>query len=193
MSPSLLAQLRGFAVRHRIPLGFFAMPLFVLTVKPTFLSLGLGAPMALFGLAFRTAASGSLRKNKALARHGLYRLCRNPLYFGSFVLLVGFTVMGGRWIHLATFPPLFLFVYDGIIQKEEIWLATKFPEEFPSFLISTPRFFPHSLPWTDLRRDLREDFQWQLVFKHREYEAWIGALSMAGLLGFLHYLNWRLF
>src|SRR5258706_16263477 len=62
-------------------------------------------------LALRAWATGHLRKNDALAVTGPYAYTRNPLYLGSFLIGVGFTIASGRFVLGFLFAALFLGIY----------------------------------------------------------------------------------
>src|SRR5207253_870079 len=94
--------------RWRVPLGFACAALFLVLARPRPLTLIIGGAVALPGLALRTWASGHLRKNDALAVSGPYAYTRNPLYLGSFLIGLGFTIAAGRLILGLVFAALFL-------------------------------------------------------------------------------------
>ena len=52
-------------------------------------------------------AAGTIRKNRVLTTHGPYAFTRNPLYFGSFIIGIGFGV-------LAFFVTLAMRVYQTL-------------------------------------------------------------------------------
>src|SRR5439155_3013450 len=78
--------------RWRVPLGFACAVVFLYFAKPTVWTLIAGAAVALPGLLLRAWASGHLRKNEMLATTGPYAYTRNPLYLGSFLIGLGFTI-----------------------------------------------------------------------------------------------------
>src|SRR5437870_3209682 len=83
--------------RIRVPLGFAFAILFLVFAKPTMLSIACGGGIAFIGVAIRAWSSGHIRKAKELAVSGPYAYTRNPLYVGSFILGVVFTVATGVW------------------------------------------------------------------------------------------------
>src|SRR3989442_13785310 len=97
--------------RWRVPLGFACAALFFLLARPRPLTLIVGAVIALPGLALRAWAVGCLRKNEALATDGPYAYTRNPLYLGSFLMGLGFTIAAVGLIFGARFGAPFLCVY----------------------------------------------------------------------------------
>ena len=94
--------------RWRVPLGFACAALFFLLAQARPATLIVGGLVALPGLALRAWATGHLRKNDALATTGPYAYTRNPLYLGSFVIGLGFTIAAGRLILGLVFAVLFL-------------------------------------------------------------------------------------
>ena len=109
--------------RWRVPLGFVCAVLFVLLAKPTLITLIAGAIVSLAGLALRAWSAGHIRKNDALATSGPYAHTRNPLYFGSFLLGLGFTIAAARWPLALLFVALFLGIYFPVMRVEASTLA----------------------------------------------------------------------
>src|SRR5215216_5850418 len=88
---------KRFLQRIRVPLGFLFAILFGVFSKPTFLTLATGGAIGLLGLLIRAWASGHIDKAATLAISGPYAHTRNPLYLGSFILGLGFTIAAGVW------------------------------------------------------------------------------------------------
>ena len=82
--------------RWRVPLGFLCGAFFIAFARPRPLTLVIGGAIALLGLALRAWAAGHIRKNAALATSGPYSYTRNPLYLGSFLLGLGFTIASSQ-------------------------------------------------------------------------------------------------
>ena len=166
------------ARRIRVPLGFVLAALYILLAHPTWLSIAVGALIALLGVAIRAAASGHITKNAALTTTGPYAYTRNPLYLGSIVIGIGFAVAAlSLWIVLAI-AVLFLAIYLPVISSEEQFLRGTFPE-FDTYAARVPRLVPRLAP-----RDLRDQgsFSWTRYRKHREYNALIGTVAMIAAL-----------
>lgn len=108
------------------------------------------------------------RKNRELCRLGPYSLMRNPLYFFSFVGVVGFTLALQHPLLTAATGAGFLLYYSAVIRSEERRLRALHGAEFDDYCATVPRFFPrlmmptgaeslqlHLAPFT---RGLREVF-----------------------------------
>src|ERR1700684_2751844 len=92
-----MTQWSKIARRIRVPLGFLFAVIYFWLARPTWRSLLLGAVIVLPGLFIRALASGHVRKNESLATSGPYAYTRNPLYFGSLLMGLGFCVAACSW------------------------------------------------------------------------------------------------
>jgi len=114
--------------RLRVPSGFLLVIVFAWFSRPTPLSMAIGVPFSLLGLALRAWAAGCLAKNRQLATGGPYAYTRNPLYIGTLLVAAGLAV-AARSVGLGLFfAAVFLLVYLPVIQLEEQHLRRLFPE-----------------------------------------------------------------
>jgi len=164
--------------QHRIVLSGVIGAILIYLSRPTVGSLWAGLPFVLLGEAIRTWSSGYIRKNKLLATDGPYAHTRNPLYLGSFGIGVGFVVMGNSIWVLIIFLSAFGLVYWGVIRSEEGHLARVFGARFEEYVRTVPRFLPR---WTRAPYEAG-GFDWALVWKHREYQAWAGIAGGVAIL-----------
>ena len=93
----------SFLSRIRVPVGFLLAGLFFYLAEPTWPSWLLGIGLAFLGMLLRAWATGHVRKNDQLAVAGPYAFTRHPLYLGSFVIGVGFSLAGGSLLMLVVF------------------------------------------------------------------------------------------
>src|ERR1044072_4025438 len=133
--------------RWRVPLGFLCAAVFLILAKPTRTALLAGACVSLLGLAIRAWAAGHIRKNAELATSGPYAFTRNPLYFGSFLLGLGFTIASGQLVLGLLFAALFLGIYLPVMRVEATTMAQLFGKEFETYRRSVPLFFPRLTPF----------------------------------------------
>jgi protein-S-isoprenylcysteine O-methyltransferase Ste14 len=166
--------------RWRVPLGFVCAALFIILAKPNARSLAVGGAVALVGLAVRAWASGHIRKNDRLAVSGPYAYTRNPLYLGSFVLGIGFTVAASSSLLLfvalgSLFAALFLGIYIPVMRVEASTLAELFGEGYARYAAAVPLLFPRLTPYRpDAAAPIR--FDGGLYMRYREYRAALGLL-----------------
>lgn len=167
--------------RWRVPLGFVCAALFLIFSRPRPLTMAIGGAVALPGLALRAWATGHLRKNDALATTGPYAYTRNPLYLGSFVMGVGFTVASGRLILGIIFAALFLGIYVPVMRVESATLTQLFGERYLRYVKAVPLFLPRLFPYRDGAND-KNRFDAALYKRYREYRAAIGMTVAWALL-----------
>ena len=166
--------------RWRVPLGFLSAALFLIFARPTFRTLIIGAVVSILGLLVRAWAAGHIRKNSELAISGPYAYTRNPLYLGSFLLGLGFTIGSGRWQLGIVFAVLFLGIYLPVMRVESATLAELFGEKFKTYADAVPMFIPRLSPF---RGDNGSNgFDKSLYLKYREYRAALGLLIAWGLM-----------
>ena len=166
--------------RWRVPLGFVCAGLFVLLARPDRGSLMIGGAVALVGLALRAWASGHIRKNARLAVSGPYAHTRNPLYLGSFILGLGFTVAASSGLLLflvlgGLFAALFLGIYWPVMRVEAATLAEMFGEEYKHYAAAVPLLFPRLTPYR-AGGSAAVRFDPSLYLRYREYRAALGLL-----------------
>lgn len=82
------------------------------------------------------------RKNAELVTEGPYSMCRNPLYFFSFLGAVGLGFATGTFTIPAIIALGFALKYPSTIKGEEAYLAKRHGEPFQQYLQTVPRFFP---------------------------------------------------
>ena len=167
--------------RWRVPLGFLCAAVFLLFARPTRNALLAGACVSLLGLAIRAWAAGHIRKNAQLAISGPYAFTRNPLYFGSFLLGLGFTIASGQLILGLLFVALFLGIYFPVMRVEASTLAELFGEDYQAYKRSVPLFFPRLTPFRHGDSQAVK-FDRSLYFRYREYRAALGLVLAWSLL-----------
>ena len=171
--------------RWRVPLGFLCAILFMVFAQPRPTTLAVGAVVSILGLGVRAWASGHIRKNSALATSGPYAFTRNPLYLGSFLLGVGFTIASGFWPLGILFALLFLGIYFPVMRVESATLAELFGKEFEDYARQVPLFFPRITPYRN--GDSANRFDSSLYMRYREYRAALGLVIAWALLAFKAY------
>ena len=167
--------------RWRVPLGFMCGAAFIFFARPTPRMLLIGASVSLLGLAVRAWAAGHIRKNAQLAMSGPYAFTRNPLYLGSFLLGLGFTIASGRLLLGFLFAALFLGIYLPVMRVEATHLVELFGKEFETYRQAVPLFFPRLTPFRPNESAVNK-FDGSLYLRYREYRAALGLVIAWGLL-----------
>ena len=166
--------------RWRVPLGFACAVLFFILGRPRPATLMVGAAVALPGLALRAWATGYLKKNDVLAVTGPYAYTRNPLYLGSFLIGLGFTIAAGKLVLGLVFAALFVGIYLPVMRVESQTLAGLFGESYRRYASSVPLFFPRLSPYSG--KNAAGTFDPKLYRRYRGYQAALGLVIAWALL-----------
>src|SRR6185503_9604048 len=89
---------------------------------------------------------------KRLVQGGVFAHCRNPLYLGNYLMLLGVGVASNSLLFLCVGMPFFAFAYWAIIAAEENYLRQKFGNEFDDYCRRVNRIIPN---WTGFGKTLR--------------------------------------
>ncbi len=132
------------------------------------------------GLGIRTWAAGTLDKSRRLVTAGPYALCRNPLYVGSFLMMIAFCIFSHDWPALLFVCGPMALVYWVQIRHEEIFLNTLFPDQWPDYAATVPRLVPRPT----LPRHLASGWSLGEWKRNREYRAVVASgLGVAAIFG----------
>lgn len=119
-----------------------------------------------------------------LVTTGIFSHCRNPLYVGNILILVGLGVASNSLIFMVIATPLFLFFYQAIVRAEENFLRNKFGEAFNDYCSRVNRWVP---AFAELGKTLSSmEFKWKRVVI-REYTATYIWLTGAVLIVMKHF------
>lgn len=104
----------------------------------------IGLAVSIMGLIIRVLSRDwkLTHGNDKLVTTGPYSILRNPMYFGSFLAGFGVCLILGSFVFLAIFTVVFLAVHILIARREEHYLLTCWPEEYPLYMASVPGWFP---------------------------------------------------
>jgi protein-S-isoprenylcysteine O-methyltransferase Ste14 len=166
-------KLKEAIYRWRVRSCFFCLVLVILLARPRLGLFFAGIGLCLFGLAIRAWAAGHLKKEKELTVSGPYRLTRNPLYLGNFIIGISVAVASCSWWILGLFIVYFLLFYPLVIKKEEEKMRALFPEEFKEYREKIPLFFPL---FKKASLAQKNKFSSKLYRKNKEWRALLGAL-----------------
>ena len=166
--------------RWRVPLGWAAGLAALYVASPRMPLYAVGLAIAAFGEAVRIWAAGHLDKNTRLTMSGPYAWTRNPLYFGSAWMGLGFSLATGRLFLVAIVVALFVAVYAPVMKREAARLAESFPAAYRAYADRTPLFWPRP-PKTGGDQDGR--FATKRLRKNGEHLTVVGWFAVAGMIG----------
>jgi protein-S-isoprenylcysteine O-methyltransferase Ste14 len=79
----------------------------------------------------------------ALITRGLFTHCRNPLYVGNNLMLLGLGILSNSLIYVLIVVPVFLFIYQAIVLAEENFLKQKFGTQYTEYCATVNRWLPN--------------------------------------------------
>lgn len=138
--------------------------------------------LCVLGRVYSTAFIGG-HKNAALITYGPFSVCRNPLYFCSFLGAVGVGIATNHLILMIAAPLVFCLIFTPVIKREEAFLTEKFGEEYSAYRNKTPKCFPNfSLYHTPESVPMQPEFLLNAV---KDATLWLLAVPMLELVEYL--------
>lgn len=119
-----------------------------------------------------------------LVTTGIFSHCRNPLYVGNILILVGLGIASNSLLFMAVFTPLFLFFWQAIVLAEENYLRNKFGEQYNEYCKRVSRWL---INLNGIGQTLRSmQFKWKRVII-REYNSTYIWMTGAVLIVMKHF------
>ena len=119
-----------------------------------------------------------------LVTTGIFNHCRNPLYVGNILILVGLGIASNSLLFMAVFTPLFLFFWQAIVLAEENYLRNKFGEQYNEYCKRVNRWL---INFNGIGKTVRSmEFKWKRVII-REYNATYIWMTGAVLIVMKHF------
>ena len=156
-SPRLKEQ--GFSNLHRklifriIAIGLIAYLLMApdqLHISPIWAFIGqIAGMLAIFiGIIGRILATLSIggKKDSMIVKTELYSICRNPLYFASFLISIGLGLVSTRMDFTILILISFFIIFFPMMLNEAKVLRSKF-EDYRDYETRVPLFIPNFLLW----------------------------------------------
>jgi protein-S-isoprenylcysteine O-methyltransferase Ste14 len=113
----------------------------------------LGFLIALLGQGFRAMTIGFkyiVRGGKDkkvyavdLVTEGMFHHCRNPLYVGNILMLLGVGLLSNSLYFVIIIVPIFCFIYQAIVLAEENYLRGKFGPQYDLYAHDVNRWLPN--------------------------------------------------
>lgn len=98
---------------------------------------------------------------KDLVTEGIFSHCRNPLYVGNILMLLGMGFIANSLLYLLIMFPLFLFIYHTIVAAEENYLRSRFGHAYNQYCQDVSRWIPNLRGLGATLKGMR--FRWKRV------------------------------
>ena len=119
-----------------------------------------------------------------LVTSGIFAHCRNPLYVGNIMMLLGVGILANSLIYLVIVMPVFLFIYQCIVLAEENYLHNKFGQTFDEYCSRVNRWFPSLSGLTKTFKGMTFNAKRWLLKEYNTQFVWLSGITLILLFGY---------
>lgn len=119
---------------------------------------------------------------ETLVTEGIFRHCRNPLYVGNILMLLGVGVLANSLIYVGIVMPVFLFIYQAIVLAEENFLRNKFGAQFDAYCSRVNRWLINFSGISKTFSGMRFNYKRWLLKEYNTLLVWL--IGIAAILIF---------
>lgn len=121
---------------------------------------------------------------EGLVTEGIFRHCRNPLYVGNILMLLGVGILANSLVYVAIVIPIFLFIYQAIVLAEENFLRGKFGSGFDEYCRNVNRWVPNLKGLGQTLNSM--EFKWKrwILKEHTTQFIWLCGIVLILLLNY---------
>jgi len=119
-----------------------------------------------------------------LVTEGLFSHCRNPLYLGNVLILVGLGIMSNSLLFNLMISPLFIFFYQAIIRAEENFLENKFGDAFRKYMNDVNRWVPRLSGLAATMKSMEFNWSRVIVKEYNSTYVWLTGATLVVLKTF---------
>lgn len=141
----------------------------------------LGQFVRIFTIGFKYIIRGGKNRKvyaEDLVTDGIFAHCRNPMYVGNVLMLLGMGIMSNSILFVGLFIPFFIFIYQSIIRAEEDFLFNKFGAPYKAYMADVNRWIPQ---FKGLKETISNmEYKWKRVVL-KEYTTtyiWLGGIAL---------------
>jgi protein-S-isoprenylcysteine O-methyltransferase Ste14 len=125
-----------------------------------------------------------------LVTSGIFNHCRNPLYVGNILMLLGVGILSNSLLYVAVIMPLFLVIYQAIVLAEENFLRNKFGFSFDQYCSRVNRWLPSVKGLSSTLRSM--NFRWQrwILKEYNTQYVWLTGIVLIILFKYPQLTNY---
>ena len=117
-----------------------------------------------------------------LVTTGIFNHCRNPLYVGNILMLVGVGILSNSAWYVLLMIPIFLFIYQAIVLAEENFLRGKFGAAFDAYCAKVHRWIPRLRGLQATFASMRFNWKRYVLKEYNTFHVWVGGIILLLLL-----------
>lgn len=134
---------------------------------------------ATIGLAYiiRGGKDGKVHAEDLVTK-GIFNHCRNPLYVGNILMLLGVGILSNSLLYVAVIMPLFVLIYHAIVLAEENFLLNKFGESYRAYCRRVNRWIPSLAKLGDTFNSM--EFKWKrwILKEYNTQYVWLTGITL---------------
>ncbi|KKO20413.1 MAG: hypothetical protein BROFUL_00838 [Candidatus Brocadia fulgida] len=115
---------------------------------------------------------------ETLVQEGIFAHCRNPLYFGNILILLGVGIAGNSLLFVMFGIPFLFFAYAAIICAEETYLEKRFGQVFKDYCKRVNRIIPDFSGIGNTIKGMEFNWKRLIVKEYATPFAWITGLLL---------------
>lgn len=121
---------------------------------------------------------------EGLVTQGIFNHCRNPLYVGNILMLLGVGILSNSLFYVGVMMPLFVFIYHSIVLAEEDFLSGKFGMEFEAYCKRVNRWLPRLDGIGDTFKSMYFNWRRWILKEYNTQFVWLSGITLILLLKF---------
>ena len=112
-----------------------------------------------------------------LVTEGIFRHCRNPLYVGNILMLLGVGILSNSLFYVGIVMPVFLFIYQAIVLAEEKFLRNKFGSDFDAYCKKVNRWLINFNGISATMNEMRFNYKRWILKEYNTLLVWLIGIS----------------
>lgn len=117
-----------------------------------------------------------------LVTEGIFNHCRNPLYVGNILMLLGVGILSNSVLFVGVLMPLFLFIYQAIVLAEENFLRNKFGKDFEMYCQRVNRWWINWKGIGQTFQGMRFNMRRWILKEYNTQFIWLAGITLILLL-----------
>lgn len=115
---------------------------------------------------------------EGLVTEGIFKHCRNPLYVGNILMLLGVGILANSLFYVAIMIPIFLFIYQAIVLAEENFLRGKFGAGFDAYCKDVNRWWPSLSSLGSTLSSMEFNWKRWILKEHTTQYIWLAGIFL---------------
>ena len=125
-----------------------------------------------------------------LVTQGLFSHCRNPLYLGNILMLLGVGILSNSLLYVVVMIPVFIFVYQAIVLAEENYLRGRFGIGFDEYCSHVNRWIPNFRGIVETFNSMRFNWKRWILKEYNTQYIWLTGITLIILFRYPELTNY---